>query len=346
MKEYFYNLAIDRNQGFWASLVKFLLFLASLIYGALIRGLSFFYLLRPARLSCKVISIGNITVGGTGKTSLVEFVARLLKNKGKRVVILSRGYGKDSDAMADEPLMLSNNLGDVPVIVDHNRVRGAEKAIKEYGADTVILDDGMQQWRVKKDLEILAVNASYGLGNRHMLPRGLLREPVSSLKRANIFVLTKVNLAQGLEGLENYLSGINPQASIIESNHEPLGFDDLFSQDKLLDINYLRGKSVVLFSGIGDPDSFAGLIKSLGIEVSSDIRFGDHHNYNEVDLSVICAKAGNSKILITTQKDAVRLSNAKLGLLRGFQVLALRIGLKITNNEKEFTDRLLGLYPF
>ena len=153
---YIYSLATDKHAGFIAGIIKSVLLIISFIYGLIVRVLMIFYQLRPYKLGCKVISIGNITLGGTGKTTLVEFVARYLRQKGHKVVILSRGYKRkvhgqqstvhSSETMGDEPYMLFKNLGDVPVLVDANRVRAAKSAIKDYFADTVILDDGFQQW--------------------------------------------------------------------------------------------------------------------------------------------------------------------------------------------------------
>jgi tetraacyldisaccharide 4'-kinase len=327
-------------------LLKIPLLLLSYVYGALIRGLTLFYSFRPHKLNCKVISIGNITVGGTGKTSLVEFVARFLRDKGHRVAILSRGYKKLSGSMGDEPFMLLKNLEDIPVIVDKDRVRAAVRAVAEYGADTVILDDGMQQWRIKKDLEIITVSAAQWFGNRHMMPRGILREPLSSLKRADIFVLTKTNLAGGINDIKASLNKFNSRAPVIESVHEAVGFYDKNRPDELLSLSPLQGKNVALFSGIADPYSFTDLVNSLGIKVGLDLRFDDHHNYSVEDLSGIIGKCSEKKlgIIITTEKDAARLSEEKLELFKGYQVLVLRIALKITKNEKQLIAGLLGLY--
>ena len=307
-----------------------------------------FYKLRPARLSCKVISIGNITLGGTGKTSLVEFVSRYLKAKNHNVAVLSRGYTRLGQEMGDEPSMLSKSLGDIPVIVGHDRVKGAQRAIKEYAVDTVILDDGMQQWRIKKDLEIVTISSAQGFGNQHMLPRGVLRQPLSSLREADIFVLTKTDLSGSLTGIKGYLSKVNPQALIVESVHEALGFYVINNPDEIFSLNHLKGKGVVLFSGIGDPDSFSKLIANLGINIGLDLIFGDHHNYSDEDLANIVSRAQalNLNTIITTEKDAARLSEEKLKLLKGFRVLVLRVALKITKNEEPFFARLLSLYTF
>lgn len=348
MKRYLYGLVTDRRNGLLAGLVKFFLLIASFIYGALIRGLIIFYRLKPARLPGKVISVGNITLGGTGKTSLVELISGLLRDKGHKVAVLSRGYKKLKTTLGDEPSMLLKKLGDVPVIVGSDRVRSARRARQEYGVDTVIIDDGLQQWRIKKDLEIVTISATQGFGNRQMLPRGVLRQPLSSLKEADIFVLTKTDLVGGLESIKRVLSEINPRAMVVESKHEVADFYDINDPARLLTPGSLKGKGVALFSGIGDPDSFVKLAEGAGIKIGLEFEFDDHHNYSDAELSSITAECERRglDIIVTTEKDAARLSDSQLNIFRGYQVLVMRIALKITRNEKQFLDRLFGLYPF
>lgn len=349
MKAYLYNLATDKSQGFLAAILKFILLLLSFIYGLIIRILIFISSLDLKRFDIRVISIGNITVGGTGKTSLVEFISAHLKKRGQRIAILTRGYKrKGADAMGDEPRMLSKNLGDLPVIVDKNRARGAKRAIREYNSDTVILDDGMQQWHIKKDLEIVTIDALNPFGNRHMLPRGILRQPLSYLKNADIFVLTKINLTNNLDGLVSVLNKYNPKALVVESVHYPMGFYEISKPQELFNVGYLKGKEVALLSGIGNPDSFSKLISSLGIRVGLDLRFSDHHNYTSGELEVIAGKVKESgiKVVVTTEKDAARFSDESFSIFDDLQFLVLRIELKIVKNEELFFSRLFRLYSF
>ncbi len=347
MKRYLYSLATDKSKGFIAGIIKLFLFVVSIIYGLVIRALIFVYRLSPYRLNCKckVISVGNITLGGTGKTSLVEVIAGYLKQQGHKVVILTRGYKRiHPETMGDEPYMLQMNLKDIPVIVDADRIRSGNRAIRDYEADTVIFDDGLQQWRIKKDLEIVTIDATNPFGNRHMIPRGILREPLSSLKRADVFVLTKTNLNAGIDSIKDILNKLNPKGSIIESIHQPRGFCNINKPDELFDAEILKGKTVTLFSGIGDPDSFENLIVGLGIQVGLSFRFGDHHNYTRQDLDKIIknSKDENIDTVITTQKDAARLYNLRLTTY-GSQLLVLRIELVI-KDEQRFYNRLLNLY--
>lgn len=345
---FLYKLATDKYRGPVAGAVKFFLFILSLIYGLVVRLFIFFYRFSLYRLNCKVISVGNITLGGTGKTSLVELIAKCLRQKGRKVAILSRGYKRkvtSYETMGDEPYMLQKRLIDVPVLADANRIRAAKTAICDYGADTVILDDGFQQWRIKKDLEILTIDSTKPFGNRHMIPRGILRQPLSSLKRADIFVLTKTNLIADTQDIKSFLNQINPSALIAESIHQPIGFYKIDKPNELLNTDIFQGKSVTLFSGIGDPDSFESLIRNLGIEIGLSLRFADHHNYSQKDLDNIVSrsKTKQTEAIITTEKDAARLSQLSVVSCR-LSVLVLRIELRIIREEEKFYSRLLRLY--
>jgi tetraacyldisaccharide 4'-kinase len=350
MKGYLYNLATDKKSGFIVGLIKAVLFFLSLLYGVAVKMVSSYYLLRPRCLDCKVISVGNITLGGTGKTVLVEYLARYLKREGKKPAILTRGYKRDKEyadyrRWGDEPFMLKAKLGDVPVIVNQDRIKGARQAIDEYRADTVILDDGFQQWRIKKDLEILTIDAGSGFGNLRLLPRGIMREPLGSLRRADIFVLTKVNLGEGrLSSLKELLRQINPAALLVESSYAPLGFYELNNPQRLFTLDSLKERAVALFSGIADPDSFERLVVSLGLKVELVFKFPDHYDYKEKDLNSIAIEAqkNNIDIIITTEKDSVRLSKMPATISK-FQIMVLSIRLSI-KQEKEFNERLHKLY--
>lgn len=339
-KGYLYSLAVDKRRGFIPGIIKILLWGFSLIYGLILGGLFLFCRLFRKRLPVKALSVGNITLGGTGKTTIVEFIARYLADKGHKVAILSRGY-----KTGDEPAMLAKNLGNIPVIVDANRVRGAKKAARDYCADTVILDDGFQQWKIKKDLEIVAIDAVNPFGNRRIIPRGILREPISSLKRAGVFFITKANLVISTQKLNDTLSKINPGALIVESAHQPLGFYRLGLPQELFGPDIFQEKAVTLFSGIGDPASFESLIKSLNMDIGLSFRFPDHYQYRPPDLERIISLSEQKKIgaIITTEKDAARIRQLPITDQR-LPIFILRISIKIIVNEGLFYDRLLGLY--
>jgi tetraacyldisaccharide 4'-kinase len=356
MKSCLYKLATDESRGPLAGIAKFFLFLFSLVYGLIVRISIFSNRLWQKRLACKVVSVGNITLGGTGKTVFAEHIARYLKQQGHRVAILTRGYKRKITSyertsvrayenMGDEPYMLQQKLRDVPVIVDADRSCAAKIALNDFACDAVILDDGFQQWRIKKDLEIVLIDAANPFGNRNMLPRGILREPLSSLGRADIFVLTKADLdPSGSAPLKEFLRRLNSKAVIFESVHRPLGFYRTGKPDALQGMDYLKGQTVTLFSGIGDPRSFEDLIKKAGISVGLSFRFQDHHRYSEPDLQKIFedSRRKDIKIMVTTEKDAVRIPDMQYAI-SDMQILVLRIGLMLKEEEK-FNERLLSIY--
>ncbi len=347
-REYLYNLVTGKIRGPIAVFLRVFLFLLSLIYGLVVIILVAFYRRKPVRLGAKVISIGNITLGGTGKTTFVEYLSRLLSSQGKKVAVLSRGYHRNTSkqgvqSLGDEPAMLQKKLTGVAVIVNKNRIKGASKAIKDYAAQILILDDGFQQWRIFKDLEIVTIDAADPFGNRRLLPAGFLREPLSALRRADIFVLTQVNLVKDTVELRDKLKCLNPQALIIETIHQPDGFTGVSEPDELLSVDGLRGKNVLIFSGIGNPQGFENSIAGLGINIAKSFRFSDHHDYAQADIDGVIQEARrlNLDTIITTHKDAIKISELKI---QGAGILALNIKLGITKNEAEFSRRLLKLY--
>jgi tetraacyldisaccharide 4'-kinase len=361
LREHFYNLSADKEKRLPSGIIKAFLYVLSFLYGFTVRIIAFYYSLKPYRLDCRVISVGNITWGGTGKTPLVEYIARHLKQEGHRIAILSRGYKKrpqghkatrsvfiSHQTIGDEPAMLMNQLGGIPVIVDADRVRAAGEAIREYAAKAVILDDGFQQWRIKKDLEIVVIDAANPFGNRHMIPRGILREPLSALRRSHIFVLTKTNLTQNKESsikeLKEFLMSVNSGAEIFESIHKAAGFYRIPRKSEVLPIDVFKGKAAALISGIADPDSFEGLAKSIGLNAGLTFRFPDHYGYQKKDMEDIVRKSKerNIGLLITTEKDAMRIPFERC--IQEIDFFVLKIQLKITDNEEEFINRIYNVF--
>ncbi|MDP2905118.1 MAG: tetraacyldisaccharide 4'-kinase [Candidatus Omnitrophota bacterium] len=343
--EYFFSLATEKRRGLVASVVKAFLFIFSLIYGLVAWALIFLKRRNPCRLSCKVISVGNLTLGGTGKTTTVEFVARYLTEQGRKVAVLSRGR-TGAQNLGDEPAMLSKKLEGVPVIADTDRIRGARRAIAEHGADTVILDDGLQQWHIEKDLEIVTIDAGCPFGNGYLLPRGILRQPLSSLSQPGVFVLTKINLYPDTRKIKDTLARFYPSAQVIEALHQPMGFYELSQPQRRLPVDALAGQPVALFSGIGDPGSFEKLTSGLGAKVELSLRFGDHHHYTAADLEKIsmAAKDKNINVLITTEKDAARFYDIR-STISDLRILVLQIQLGFKDDGKDrFYNRLRALY--
>jgi tetraacyldisaccharide 4'-kinase len=356
-----YDLATDKRNGFFPSVGKFFLWVASCGYGLGVRFLAWYCASTAIRLPCKVISVGNISLGGTGKTVLVEFIAGYLRQQGHKVAVLSRGYKRKYrvprtayrektegyyEEMGDEPAMLKMRLKDVPVIVDHDRARGARLAIAEYGVDTVILDDGFQQWKLKKDLEIVAIDAGCSFGNMQVIPRGVLREPLSALQRADVFVITKTNLNPEAGEVSGFLKSFNPGAPVFESEHALIGFYLSERPGSLAGIDALKGKKAVLVSGIGDPVSFEKIIAQSGVSIGHAFAFPDHHPYTENDAERIFRECRERAIdtVITTEKDSVRFVPVMGSKPKNVQVWIVRIALRLKNDEQGFCIRLRGIY--
>lgn len=296
---------------------------------------------RQYKIGAKVISIGNITWGGTGKTPAVLSVAVRLIEEGRKAAILTRGYG------GDEQALLSKAANMVPVLSGKDRVKSGREAIERYAVDTVLLDDGFQYRRMKRDLDIVCIDAVNPFGNRCLIPAGPMREGMAGLRRADIFLLTKVDLVRdqnAAKRLEERLKKINPDALIVKSVHKPKCFYKL-SNEQLVGIENVRNKKIVLLSAIGSPRSFEKTILNLSMKFKRHFIFRDHYWYDDKDLGKIERYCVKNKIdtVITTEKDAVRLRalNHKPSTVNFF---VLGIELEIIENEQGFHDRLSGIY--
>ncbi|MFA5099395.1 MAG: tetraacyldisaccharide 4'-kinase [Candidatus Omnitrophota bacterium] len=345
MATYFENLATDRVGGGVAFFVKAFLWLLSLVYGLIVVVVSGVCCAKAVALKASVISIGNITWGGTGKTPLVELLARFLQCKGRKVAVLTRGYKRHMSEMGDEPYMLSQKLPGVEIIVNRDRIRGAAEAVHAHGADTLILDDGLQQWRIRKDMEIVTIDAGNPFGNGSMIPRGILREPLGALERADIFVLTNTDGIADCGILKARLAAFNPKGIIVVARHKPAGFFMLSDPSKSCTVERLQSKPVALVSGIGNPDSFRRVIERMQIPVARAFEFPDHHRYSKADMRAVMegVRQNNIETIITTEKDAdkLRLCAAEAALP---DIVVLRVSLEIIENEEQFYSRLLSLY--
>jgi tetraacyldisaccharide 4'-kinase len=338
------------------------LWLAAQCYRGLARGhlASYTWGVRHRRqLPCAVVSIGNLTLGGTGKTPLTMWVARWYQQQGWRVAVLSRGYGArpaaclrvvsaghgpllDWQAAGDEPYLLARSLPGVPVLIGKDRYRTGRYAYEQFGAQILILDDGFQHYALQRDLDIVLIDASNPFGPGALFPRGILREPLRALRRANAIVLTRVEMATDtLPALCRQIRQWNSQQpiycmmTVVEALHQ----QDTHS---VVDLGALRQRRGVAFVGIGNPQAFVSTLTQLGAEVVTLFVFPDHHPYTQEDWQTMAATVNKHRAayLITTEKDAVRLTPSWQASV---PLYTLRIGVTFAASDRPFSHQLQGL---
>ncbi|BDG06055.1 tetraacyldisaccharide 4'-kinase [Anaeromyxobacter oryzae] len=316
-----------------ARVVLLPLVLASLLFRAAAALRGWLYdrgLLRAARAAAPVVSIGNVAVGGAGKTPVAIAVATRLGARGRRVAILSRGYGATRsdprvvsdgralrlgpDAGGDEPVLLARRLPGVAVLCGPRRAALAPMATGDLGADALVLDDGFQHRALARDLDVVVLDAANPFGNGRLLPAGPNREPRAALRRAGLVWLSRVDLADpaevdALRALARAATGREP----VESRHAPVDVLD-GALERSFGLGALRGARVALVSGIARPGAFRRTVEGLGAEVVSEHRFPDHHRFTAAELAPVLAGAatgpGGADLVVTTEKDAVRLAPA------------------------------------
>ena len=301
--------------------------------------------LKSQRLSVPVISIGNLTLGGTGKTPMVRYVARLLLDRGLRPAIVSRGYGGKAtgkvnivsdgttvmlspDMAGDEPFMLAEALPGVPVLTGSQRVRVAIHAIREFGMNCIIMDDGFQHLALRRDLDLVLFSARILLGNGRVFPGGVLREPLSALGRAHGFVITGVDRGNRsrVEDFQRWLQGAFPGKPVFAGEYLPVGIWHS-REAKVCTLAEAREMQVFAFAGIANPDSFRQTLLQEGFSLAGFKDFKDHHGYTQQDVAtlVAAAQARGARALITTEKDFVKLRP----FFGEFPILALTIELRM-----------------
>jgi tetraacyldisaccharide 4'-kinase len=303
-------------------------------------------LLRAHRVEVPVLCVGNLTTGGTGKTPLVVWLYRLLRQRRRRCAILTRGYKTGAGELSDEPAVLRTECPDAPIVVNPDRAAGADAAIREYGAEVLVMDDGFQHRRLARDLDILAVDATVPFGYGRVLPAGLLREPVSGLRRAHAVVLTRCDQASGeaLQNLEAAVRQVNPRLVIVRSVHAPAHVKTTVGTE--IDLRDVAGRRIFAFCGIGNPSSFFRTITNLGGVLAGSHTFDDHHRYTADDLRQVreWASRQQAELLLTTQKDWTKI--ARLAGPWDPPALAyLTVELRLTAGAPELTaliDRVLA----
>jgi tetraacyldisaccharide 4'-kinase len=342
LEKFAIDVILERRSGKRAGILRSILHSLSHIYGRIVswrvKLYASFYL-RPSTPGCPVVSVGNLTVGGTGKTPVVEMLARSLEQGGRRVAILSRGYKSvprpllgrildkffksravfaprivsdghalllDSNTAGDEPFMLANNLRGVVVLVDRDRVKAANYAVRKFGCDILVLDDGLQYLRLKHTINIVLVDSQAPFGNRFLLPRGTLREPPRQLSRATHILLTKCSRIDD-EDIIGEIRQHNRTADIIQCAHHPLDLRDILT-GRRMSLENLRGMRIGAICGIAVPESFEGALRNLGADIALSAIYTDHHRYTRKEVEAFVNRCSKRKLdaVITTEKDAVR----------------------------------------
>jgi tetraacyldisaccharide 4'-kinase len=366
------DVIFGRAKGFRAALMRFLMRALSGVFRILVQLRLWLYRSgwKPQHHLCtRVVSIGNITVGGTGKTPVVELLARTLRDRGRHVAILSRGYKSrkldrpqkwknakgdaipgarmpkvvstgralllDSKFAGDEPFMLAKNLDHVSVVVDKNRVKSGRFAIENLEADTLLLDDGMQYLDLAHGMDIVLVDAGAPFGTGAMLPRGTLREPPSHLRRASYILITKCD-GNSNEELIRRIRKHNKTAGIVECTHGPIHLENVFTRERQ-PLSFLKDKWVGAISAIAVPEAFEGSLEKLGARVEIRRRFADHYRFSarEVDKFMQRCVERDMQLIVTTEKDAVRFPNPSS---IDVPVYFLRIEVEILNGREIWDD--------
>ena len=296
------------------------------------------------KVAVPVVSVGNLTLGGTGKTPCVEWVARFFRERDVQVAIVSRGYGSTA-GRNDEAMVLEENLPDVPHYQNAERFAASELAVEESESELIVLDDAFQHRRLHRDLDVVLIDATHPPARDHLFPRGTLREPVSGLRRAGAIVLTRCDIVPQVEveRICEWLAARWPNTPVVTTEHRPTSL--VGCEGATEPVEALAGKPVGAFCGIGNPDAFRRTLESLGATVTSARAFPDHHAYTRADVEDLTRWAGTlpaDAVIATTQKDWVKL---RVPDLAGHPLWAVRIGLTFRSGEAEFAavlERLLA----
>jgi tetraacyldisaccharide 4'-kinase len=375
-ERYAVDVILERREGGRANALKLLLGALSKVYRRAVQtrlGLYRRRLLRAQELGCPVVSIGNLTVGGTGKTPVAEMLARELQKRGRRVAILSRGYKSvprpflqrlrnklfkhrdlfpprivsdghsvllDSRRAGDEPHMLAKNLPGVCVLVDKDRVKSGLHALRHFDSDVLLLDDGLQYQRLRHRLDVVLVDRQAPFGNEHLLPRGTLREPPANLRRASYIIVTKSG-PEPDRSLLDRLRRLNRTAAIIECNHAPRHWQDI-KTGRQYPLDHLRGRHVGAMSGIARPESFEEVVRDTGAIVEITKAFADHHRFTKKEILRFLEWCDRRSLdaLVTTEKDSVRFPDIDDPPV---PMLFLRVEIEILRGREHWEELLARL---
>lgn len=346
-RKHYLRLVSGEARGLWPALQRLGLRAGSMPYGIAVRLRNAAYQrgwLPSERASVPVVSVGNLTAGGTGKTPCVEYVARFYRGLDRRVALLSRGYGGEGGCN-DEALVLEENLPDVPHLQGADRVALARTAVEELESEILVLDDGFQHRRLARDLDLVLIDATAPWGHGYLLPRGLLREPPSSLRRAGVLVLTRCDQtpAEQRERLRQKIARIAPETPVIETTHRPMELSNSDGETSPLDL--LREGPMAAFCGIGNPEAFRRTLRDLGARPADFRVYPDHHAYSRADVEELRRWAEGlpaGAVVVTTQKDLVKLRLSRLG---DRPLWCLRIRLCVESGQDVLDGRLQSVLP-
>jgi tetraacyldisaccharide 4'-kinase len=342
---FFRNLVSGRRRGLGAALLRGGLHLAEVPYAIAMSWRNRRYDQGRAaihRVGVPVISVGNITLGGTGKTPLVEWIARWFRAHGVRVSIVSRGYRAEEGGRNDEARELEQKLPDVPHVQNPDRVAGARMAIEELETQLIVLDDAFQHRRLARDVDIVLIDALEPFGFEHVFPRGTLREPLIGLRRADVIILSRADVLDPpqREAIQRRVQGLAPQSAWAEVRHAAIELISAGGRRATLDS--LKGVPVAAFCGLGNPAGFRHTIQSCGYSLLDFREFSDHYCYSRADIEALAAWAGSlgAAAVLCTHKDLVKIGLDQLG---GLPLWAIRVGMDFIAGQEALESCLLAL---
>ena len=371
---YLYQVIHGNVKDFRDMICLTILRLLSFIYEFALKLKLFLYnigFFTAKKLPCVVISLGNITLGGTGKTPTARALATLIQSKGYKVVVLNRGYrahwekpvGVVSDGKkiymtayeaGDEAYLLAKQLPGIPVVIGKDRAISGEYVAKNMDVDVIIMDDGYQHWQLARDLDIVLIDTLNIFGNGYLLPRGTLREPLSHLNRAGMFLLTKVDQSSeySKKYIRNVLQQNNPTAPIVESVHSAQSFIEITDWDKGLvektkSFDQMKDNTVIAFSAIGNPASFEQTVASLGVKLVESIRYPDHYDYGMREMQYVLERAIKQGVhaIVITEKDAVKIPREFIYMKRACPLYVLCIEVNFSDDKGLFEETILRVLP-
>jgi tetraacyldisaccharide 4'-kinase len=342
LEEHYRALVSGRLRGVWPGVQRCGLSLLSVPYSGIVRARNWLFdrgWKRIFRASVPVVSVGNLTLGGTGKTPCVEYVARFYRQRDLRVAILSRGYGS-SQGRNDEALVLEENLPDVPHLQGADRAALAATAVEELESEILVLDDGFQHRRLARDLDVVLIDATEPWGFGRLFPRGLLREPPRSLRRAGVIALTRCDQVDEARRrqVQETIARIAPGVPVAQTRHQPAELVN--AEGAAVGLERLRQSPVAAFCGIGNPEAFRRTLTDLGAAVTAFRTFPDHHAFTRTDVEDLRTWARHAApecVVVTTQKDLVKL---RLTHLDGHDLWALRIHLHFDTGQEALDHKL------